>query len=204
MKIILILTITLTIITLLFSGVAVGNENCYSLNNPKKNIEQAIKQCESKALEGDIESEEHLAAIFINTKRYSEAKKRLEILTEKRSNYGYHGLGLLYEHGWGVNKDYSAAKTWYEKADKNGYGDSTYNLGIFFLNGYGVDKDSNLAMILFKKAALKGNTNAAYNLGYAHEKGIGVDKNIEKARAWYLMAASKGDSGAKKALNRLK
>lgn len=46
----------------------------------------------------------------------------------------YH-LGLMYEYGWGVKRDYSRAASWYRKAAEQGDTGAQLNLDFIYLNG---------------------------------------------------------------------
>jgi TPR repeat protein len=67
-----------------------------------------------------------------------------------------YNLGVCYERGCGVVKDYGKAVEWYQKAAEQGYAHAQYNLGMFYENGYGVPKDNNKAIEFYKKAAAQG------------------------------------------------
>ena len=56
-----------------------------------------------------------------------------------------NALGMIYEHGWGVDIDKSKAATWYDKAAKQGHADAQKNIGTMYYLGHGVDKDYNKA-----------------------------------------------------------
>jgi hypothetical protein len=47
-------------------------------------------------------------------------------------------LGVMYEDGRGVAKDYAQAVLWYRRAADQGYAPAQDNLGVMFENGWGV------------------------------------------------------------------
>ena len=61
-------------------------------------------------------------------------------------------LGVLYENGSGVTKDYAKAREWYEKGAAKGDTDAMTNLAMLYYNGYGVAKDPAKANELMNKA----------------------------------------------------
>ncbi len=64
----------------------------------------------------------------------------------------YH-LGLLYEMGEGIEKDYAEAAEWYEQAATRGHAPAQNNLGVLYLKGLGVEQDPVRAYLLFARAA---------------------------------------------------
>lgn len=73
-------------------------------------------------------------------------------------------LGLMYEYGWGVDKDLSEAVNWYRKSADQGDGYGQYNLGTMYEYGQGVEKDLSEAMNWYRKSADQGNENAKKRL----------------------------------------
>ena len=79
----------------------------------------------------------------------------------EKFNYGKgcFGLGYLYEHGDGVQKDMNKALSYYKKAApseeklcSSNDGQACYELGYMYEHGYGVPKDPNKAKELYQKA----------------------------------------------------
>lgn len=64
----------------------------------------------------------------------------------------YH-LGLLYEKGIGVVRDYAQAFKWFKKSAEQGHPDAQYDLGLMYSRGRGVTQNSDQATKWFKKAA---------------------------------------------------
>jgi hypothetical protein len=50
------------------------------------------------------------------------------LAADKGSATGMFYLGVLYENGWGVVKDYAKAREWYQKAAAGGYKDANFML----------------------------------------------------------------------------
>jgi len=101
-------------------------------------------------------------------------------------------LGNLYFNGNGVDKDFSTAVEYYNKAANKGYAQSQFYLGDCYEHGYGVDKDLDLAMIWYKKAAEKGHAKAQSWLGDLYEYKYGSTQNEEDLKLaflWHKMAA---------------
>lgn len=73
-------------------------------------------------------------------------------------------LGLIYERGWGVERDPSLAIFWHTSAAANGVSDSKYALGIIYRDGQGVKPDPDLAAGWCEMAARDGHMEAKREL----------------------------------------
>lgn len=69
-------------------------------------------------------------------------------------------LGVCYENGWGVPKDFNQAAAWYRKAADRGNAPAQCNLGAAYFMGRGVPKDPAQAETWLRKAADQGHTMA--------------------------------------------
>jgi len=106
-------------------------------------------------------------------------------------------LALLYEKGWGVDKDEAKAFSYYLKAAEQGEPASQNNVGLYYIEGKGgVQRDPKKAIYWYTKAAESGDETAQSNLGYNYEVGDGVDKDISKAVYWYKKGAEGGNANA--------
>ena len=114
----------------------------------------------------------------------------------------YH-LGLIYDHGFGVRPNRTAAISWYEQAAAKRFDSAQLNLGIILANLPGGKRDEARAVRLYRSAARQGNRNAAYNLGLYYSEGRGVARNLRMARRWFEQAAAKGDRDAARTLRSL-
>ena len=107
-----------------------------------------------------------------------------------------YNLGVLYDQGLGVEKDYAEARSWYEKAAKQRYGRAEHNLGIMYEAGKGVDKNAAEAARWFRRGAAAGQAASQNNLGVLYMKGEGVAQNTGKAAFWTARAAAAGNGAA--------
>lgn len=73
-------------------------------------------------------------------------------------------LGVLYEKGWWVRKDYNAAFHWFARLAEQGERRGQYKLGLFYELGYGRDKDDKLAVRWYLKSADQGYPHARKKL----------------------------------------
>ncbi len=105
-------------------------------------------------------------------------------------------LGLMYEKGMGVPRDYSLAAQWLEKGAQKGDAPAQNNLGFLYLKGKGVKQNNALALQWFQKSAAQGLASAQENLGLVWGGGLGVKKDYEKAFGWFKKAAEQNDPEA--------
>lgn len=80
-------------------------------------------------------------------------------------------LGLRYEHGEGMTRDYARAFEMYCDADRLGHAGATFNIGWMYANGRGVARDDAQAAAWLKRAELRGNPQAERLLKVIHGGG---------------------------------
>lgn len=118
----------------------------------------------------------------------------------KAANQGYaraqYNLGVMYDHGDGVEQDYAEAVSWFRKAADQGHARAQFNLGNMYSDGTGVDQDDAEAVKWYRKAADQGLAYAQFNLGLMYHQGLGVDHDYVEAVRWYRKAAYQGDADA--------
>ena len=128
-------------------------------------------------------------------------------------------IGLMYEHGNGVQQDYKQAIMWYRKAAAQNWPAAQFNLAEIYNNTSCniVGLDIFKAVSLYKKAALQGHLDASYALGEIYNILFHKSKNIdilslnsmqlfmpendpkycfEKAVLWYTKAATQEHENA--------
>ena len=71
-----------------------------------------------------------------------------------------YSLGVAYENGYGVEKNYREAVKWYEESAKQGDADAQYSLGVHYYNGTGVIQNYKKAYAMYLMAQANGNENA--------------------------------------------
>ena len=74
-------------------------------------------------------------------------------------------LGLLYQEGIGVPRNFSQAAAYFEAAAKNGNAEAMNSAGLYRRFGIGVKKDLKAAEEWWRRAVLNKNIYALYNLG---------------------------------------
>jgi len=106
-------------------------------------------------------------------------------------------LGLLYQKGQGVPRNYDQAAKWYLRAAEQGNDMAQNGLGTFYENGHGVLQDLVQAEKWYRKAAIQGNSFAQRNLGLMYRYGnAAVQYNPIIATCWLSLAAASGHKSA--------
>ena len=121
-------------------------------------------------------------------------------LAKKGDVKAQNDLGVCYDNGEGIRRDYVQAVFWYKKAAKQGDATAQYNLGNCYYYGKGVMKDNYWAVFWYKKAAEQGDATAQYNLGNCYYDGKGGSKDYAQAMEWYTKAAEQGNADSQKKL----
>jgi len=94
-------------------------------------------------------------------------------------------MGLAFDEGAGVIKDYEKAAKWFKQAANQGNSDAQTMLGYYYEKGYGVTLDREKFIHWTEKAAKAGNCVAQQNMGEAYELGTGVPVDLDLAAYWY-------------------
>lgn len=105
-------------------------------------------------------------------------------------------LGLFYNTGVYLKKDYQKAFYWYEQAAKQNIPKAQAQIGYMYEMGYGVSKDSPKAIFWLEKAAKQNDVHAQYLLGSIYL----IKNNESKARVWLVKASQNGNKDAIKLL----
>jgi len=112
-------------------------------------------------------------------------------------------IGLLYDTGDDVGRDYNEAATWFRAAAEQGNAEAQLKLGILYTEGHGVPQDDTQAAEWYDKAAEQANAEAQATFGALYELGRGVPQNYNLAAAWYRKAADQGYARAQNLLGNL-
>ncbi len=104
-------------------------------------------------------------------------------------------LGVDYERGYDVNRDYQEAAKWYQLAANRGDAIAQNNLGTFYQFGLGCPTNYSQAVTLYQQSAAQGFAVAQGNLGYMYDYGLGVSTDKVAAVTWYRHATEQNYSG---------
>ena len=100
-------------------------------------------------------------------------------------------LGILYEYGVGVKRDYERAVKLYQRAAEQQYPPAILSLGICYRDGRGVQQDFKQAFNYFLKAARLGDANAMFNLACYYRDEKKGKTNYVKALKWFIKSFEK-------------
>lgn len=163
----------------------------------------AERACRTALASGLDESSERYfsAAAFLGRTlsaqdKLSEAARYTRIAAEGGNWVGMNNLGVMYEHGRGVQQSETEAVRWYRAGAESGYSFAMNNLGLMYLDGRGVPQSDREAVRWYRAGAEAGNPWAMGNLGWMYERGRGVPQNDGEAVRWYRAGADAGDAGA--------
>jgi uncharacterized protein len=108
-------------------------------------------------------------------------------------------LGLRYDNGDGVLRDFEAALYWYRRASINGNSGAFNNMGVIFSDPDSGKFDESKAIQCYQKAAELGSAFGMLNLADYLMDGTGIRKNVKRAINLLKSAAEKenGHSMAK-------
>ena len=159
---------------------------------------ETMAKDEARAKINDAQAMAELAASYMvlagsqdkdNAEEDYEASYRWAEQSVKAGNgFGCWVLGLLYEHGRGVEKNLERAAELYEHGADLGNREAQNNLGTFLMQGTGLPQDKRRAFSLFQSAAEQGYGVAMRNLGNCYQYAYGTDGNMKKAMEWYERA----------------
>ena len=127
---------------------------------------------------------------------YASAVRWYTFAADEGNAAAQYNLGVIYENGSGVAKQYKTAVRWYTLAADQGYAAAQYNLGVIYENGSGVAKQYKTAVRWYTLAADQGYVEAQYNLGVIYENGSGVAQEYDTALRWYTLASAQGHANA--------
>ena len=103
-----------------------------------------------------------------------------------------HNLATMYAIGNGVERNFSEALKWFQKAAEQGIAESQFSLGLAYLKGDGVNQNLKEAAKWYQMAAEQGLARAQNGLAEMYNEGEGVSFNPEMAWRLTFAAAQQG------------
>ena len=102
-------------------------------------------------------------------------------------------MGLKYENGSEVKRDFKKAFSLYQKSAKQGYPEGMFKLGECYLYSRGVKENIGKALYWFTQSANKGDAQAQRELAILYEEGKTVEKNEKEAIKYYKKSVAQED-----------
>jgi uncharacterized protein len=124
----------------------------------------------------------------------------MRVLIDKARNgdpEAQYDLGLAYESGSGVPKDYAKALDWYRRAADQGSRSGLRAVALMHDMGLGVKQDYGTAVQGYIQAAEMGDVTAENNLRVMYERGDGIGGDYAEAAKWYQRASDHGNLRAR-------
>ncbi len=142
--------------------------NVLGKNTCNKN--SSIEELQSEALAYDSKGD------------YKNVLKCINILVDKKNDYGYAVLGWYYELGNGVKQDYNKAYEYYKNSADLNNPWAYAQLAYFHEYSLGdIPWDLEKAFNFTKKASELGDADGTFRLGEYYLRGIGTDNNYKKS-----------------------
>jgi TPR repeat protein len=129
-----------------------------------KNLESAAAWYRKAAEQGSADAQLDLAALYINTANYSQARPLCEAAAKEKLAGGFFCLGYLYQHGSGVDSNPKQAFGFYEQGARGGNVSSMQAVAKMYENGEGTNLDRVQAFTWFFFAAERGNKSAVADM----------------------------------------
>jgi len=123
---------------------------------------------------------------------HENAYKEWRKLAEEGDPKSQYEVGLMYETGQVVQKDYNEAIKWYRLSSDKNVGAAQNNLGLMYIEGRGVSKNEKAAVKLFYRAGENGSLAGIFHLALCFEKGVGIPQDYKMSALVYLEAAERG------------
>lgn len=122
---------------------------------------------------------------------YATALRLLRPLAEEGDVQAQLILGLMYDHGRGVEANDPEAMKWFRRAADQGDARAQFNLATAYAEGHGVPQDYAQAVKWYRRAAEQNHAQAQYNLGLLYARGEAVvPQDNVRAHMWFNLAAT--------------
>jgi TPR repeat protein len=128
-------------------------------------VVEALRWWQKAAQQGQVEAQATLGQLYLipaapfgtNYLNYPEALRWLRLAADQGSAGALNNLGVAYEHGFGVKRDFTEAAKWYYAAAARGNVSAQANLGQLYYYGQGVTNDLVQAYAWLRLSASQGN-----------------------------------------------
>ncbi len=123
---------------------------------------------------------------------YAVALREFRPLAERGNVLAQYKLGLMYNNGEGVRRDFGKAATWFFRAAVQGYAPAQTSLGVKYEKGQGIKRNYREAVNWYRHGAEQGYATAQYRLGRMYVLGHGIWRDYTEAITWFEIAAAQG------------
>ena len=161
--------------------------------------DKAIAAYNAAAKAGITSALTMLASYYMDNGETKKGIEAYEQAAEQGDNIAMQLLGDNYYFGDGVERDYSKAFYWYNRAADKYYPHTFFGVARCYLYGNGVERDIKKAVKYLKRAA-DIDRDAMYELGNCYFNGWGVKQDKDEAKRLWEKSAEKDCEDAQKAL----
>lgn len=187
----------------------IGNIYEFGQRTGKPEYKEAAKWYQRAALLGDGTGVFNYANLLHSGRGVRRDRETAFLLFEKLTKRGFKGaafyLGLYYENGYVVNRDYKEALRYYQLGASTNDAFCYNQLGRMYCLGRGIQKpEPEMGFFYYEQAAKMGDATGLSNMAYAYEVGQGVKQDTIKAIEYYTQAAELGEENAIESLERLR
>lgn len=113
-------------------------------------------------------------------------------LAEEGDARAQFNMAVLYDNGYGVEKDLAEAAKWFRLAAEQGLAMAQFNLGYMYATGQGMERDIKEAAIWYWRAADQGLPVAQFNLATLYLSPRSLPQDYINAYMWLEVAAALG------------
>ncbi|MCW2254116.1 TPR repeat protein [Providencia alcalifaciens] len=107
-----------------------------------------------------------LAMLYVEIDNYDDAIRLYNIAIEKGEPVAMNSMGLLYQHGLGVEPDVKKSIELYQQAANHNSIGGLINLGLMYEKGLGVPQSYEKAIELYEKSYQLGYTDAKLRIDF--------------------------------------
>ena len=138
-------------------------------------------------------AQDDVTAINISARGdYEMALQVIESMAERGDARAAYKLGLLYNDGDEITRNFLKAATYFTLAAAQDYAPAQYSLGIKYEKGQGVPQSHSVAVAWYRRSAEQNHAGAQYRLGRMFAQGRGVERDYMEAIKWFDLAAAQG------------
>ncbi len=127
---------------------------------------------------------------------YAIAARKMKTSADEGNAMAQFTLGLMYENGQGVPKDYAEANKWYRLSAAQAEARLPIRIGNIYTNGQGVPQDYAEAVKWYILAGDRSLSEEQHPLGSSALEAHGVRQDYHEAVKWYRRAAEQGNASA--------
>jgi len=169
------------------------------------NAARAIPACEAalKRYANTARFQYQLGRAYQANNQFELAAEMLRLAAAQNYPAAQMNMGILYNAGSGVTKDYAEALRWYKLAAAQNYAPAQDYIGDLYASGKGVTEDYGEALRWFRLAAAQDYAAAQMSIGALYASGRGVTKDYAEAFKWFRLAAAQKVAAAQDAVGEM-